>query len=65
MAEVRVQGGEENTRSDEQGKYLFAGLETGNRSIQVLAQGFKPLVQTLKLGPAGTAQTLDFALAGA
>jgi hypothetical protein len=65
MAEVRVLGGEENTRTDVFGKYSFAGLETGNRSVEVLAQGFKSLVQPVNLGPAGTGQTLDFALAQA
>jgi hypothetical protein len=62
MAQVRVQGSGEHTRSDMRGKYVLAGLEVGSRSIQALAQGFAPLVQTVKAGPAGTAQSLDFAL---
>lgn len=62
MAEVRVQGSSETIRSDQQGKYLFTGLETGNLPVKVLAQGFKPLVQSVNLGPAGTSQNLDFVL---
>lgn len=62
MAKVRLQGSGEQTFSDGQGRYLLAGLETGNRTVLVSAQGFRSLSRPVTLNNAGAVQTLDFAL---
>jgi hypothetical protein len=63
MAQVRVQGSGEQTFSDGEGQYVLAGLETGNRTLLVAAQGYKPASQTVQLGQSGAVQTLNFVLA--
>jgi Carboxypeptidase regulatory-like domain len=62
MAEVRVQGSGERAFSDGQGDYRLAGLETGNRTVQVSAQGYQVLSRTVLLSQAGTVQTLNLSL---
>lgn len=73
LAEVRVKGSGERAFSDAEGKYLLAGLETGQKleqggnkprtaAVLVSAQGFKPASQNVVIGQAGSVQTLDVAL---
>ena len=62
LAEVRVQGSGERAFSDAQGRYVLAGLEIGQRTVLVLAQGYQPVSQTLVIGPAGTVQALNVVL---
>ena len=62
MAQVRVSGSGERTYTNSQGQYLLAGLEVGNRTVIVTAQGFQPVTQTVTLGTAGSERTLNFSL---
>ena len=62
MAQVRVNGSGERTYTNSQGQYLLAGLEVGNRTVSVTAQGFQPVTQTVTLGTAGGERTLNFSL---
>jgi Carboxypeptidase regulatory-like domain len=62
MAQVRVKGSGEKTFSDAKGHYLLAGVEPGDRSVQALAQGYRPAVQRVSLKMAGGAGTLNFSL---
>lgn len=62
LAEVRVKGSGERAFSDAEGKYLLAGLEKGERTVLVSAQGFKTKSHNVTLGQAGSVQTLDVAL---
>ncbi len=62
MAEISLRGSGELTFSDREGNYSLCGVETGDRLVQVLAQGFKPVSQTVKLVKAGDTATIDFIL---
>jgi Carboxypeptidase regulatory-like domain len=62
LVEVRVQGSGERTFSDAQGRYVLVGLEIGQRTVLVFAQGYQPGFQTVTLSPAGTVQTLNMVL---
>lgn len=62
LAEVRVKGSGERTFSDSQGRYLLAGLELGDRTVLVTAQGYQPVSQTALFSQAGAEQTLNFTL---
>ena len=62
MALVRVNGSGERTYTTGQGTYLLAGLEVGNRTISVTAQGFQPVTRAVMLGTAGGELTLNFSL---
>ena len=42
LAEVRLAGSGERALSDGDGLYLLAGVETGSRTVRVMAQGFLP-----------------------
>ena len=62
MAKIQVQGSGEQTFSDSQGRYLLTGIETGNRTILVSAQGLQSNSRPVTLGSAGLVQTVDFNL---
>lgn len=62
MAEVRVKGSGERAFTDGQGRYALAGLEVGNRTVSVSAQGYQPASQPVALSPAGVERPLDFDL---
>ena len=62
MAEVRVKGSGERAFTDGQGRYRLAGLEVGNRTVSVSAQGYQPATKTVSLGQPGTEQALNFGL---
>ncbi len=62
MAEVRLKGSGERTFSNSEGRYLLAGLETGERTVLVSAQGYQPTSQAALFNQAGTEQTLHFVL---
>jgi len=62
MAKIQILRSGDQAFSDAQGNYLLAGVEIGNRTVLVSAQGFQSISQTIALGPAGVLQTLDFAL---
>jgi Carboxypeptidase regulatory-like domain/Membrane-bound lysozyme-inhibitor of c-type lysozyme len=62
LVEVRVQGSGERAFSDAQGRYVLAGLEMGQRTVLVFAQGYRPGFQTVMLSPAGSVQTINMVL---
>jgi len=63
MARVSIQGSNESLYTDNQGDYMLSGLETGTRILQVSAQGFQSVSQTVNLAAAGTEVTQHIALA--
>jgi len=62
MAEVRVQGSRNRAFSDGQGQYLLTGLEAGEHTVLVVAQGYTPATQTVRLNQAGAVRTVNFTL---
>jgi len=54
LAEVRVKGSGERTFSDGDGAYLLAGLEAGERTVQVSAQGYETATSTVQLSQGET-----------
>jgi hypothetical protein len=62
MAKIRVQGSDEQTFSDAQGRYLLTALEAGSRTVLVTAQGYQPSNRNITLSNPGSVQTADFAL---
>jgi len=63
LAEVRVKGSGERTFSDAHGQYILAGIEPGQRTIQVSAQGYKAKAQAVTIPSPGAVQTVNFSLA--
>jgi hypothetical protein len=62
LAEVRVKGSSERTFSDELGNYLLTGVEKGERTVMVSAQGYQAMSQDVVIIQQGSQTTLDFAL---
>jgi len=62
MAEVQIKGSAERTFSDGRGEYLLVGLETGKRTVEVFARGYKTVCKTISIKKAGTTQTANFIL---
>jgi hypothetical protein len=62
MAEIRVRGSGERAFSDAQGRYVLAGVEPGNRTILVAAQGYRAVAKPVTIGEPGELATLNFAL---
>jgi len=62
MAEVRIKGSGERVFSDAQGQYILTGIEPGNRTVMVYAQGFKLASHPVKLQEPGALETVNFAL---
>ena len=62
MAEVRVKGSGERVFSNTKGEYVLAGIEPGKRTIQVIAQGYRPESQVIHIRQAGEVATLNFSL---
>jgi hypothetical protein len=63
LAEVRLIGSNERTFSDEQGRYLLAGVEKGERTVMVAAQGYQAMSQDVVISQQGSETSLDFMLA--
>jgi hypothetical protein len=63
MAQVQVQGSGESTFSDSEGQYLLAGLETGQRTVRVSAQGYQRVERTIEFAQAGSERVVNIALA--
>ena len=61
MAKVQIAGSSESNFSDSQGTYLLAGLQSGQRMVTVLAQGYELISQGTPLSQAEV-KTLDFTL---
>lgn len=61
MAEVRVKGSGERVFSNSKGEYLLTGLEKGQRTVLVFAQGYKMGSQTAQVNR-GAVKTLNFVL---
>lgn len=61
LAEVKVKGSGERVFSNSKGEYLLTGLEKGERTVLVSAQGCKTGSQTTQL-TRGAVKTLDFVL---
>lgn len=53
MAHVSISGSNESTFSDNLGDYALIGLETGNRTLLVSAQGYQSATQVVNLASAG------------
>jgi hypothetical protein len=62
MAEVRLKGSGEYTYTDGQGQYSLTRIESGKRTILVVAQGYKIKVQPVTLEKPGASQVADFSL---
>ena len=62
MAEVRVKGSGERAFSDAQGEYVLAGVEPGNRTILVAAQGYRTAAKPVTIEQPGELAILNFAL---
>lgn len=62
LAEVRVAGSDEHTLSDTEGNYRLSGLETGQRTLLISAQGFFAPPQTVVFSQAGDLAQLDLSL---
>jgi hypothetical protein len=62
LAEVRVKGSGERTFTDSQGHYVLAGIEKGNRTIQVFAPSYAPAEKAAKLQSPGSVVQVDFTL---
>ncbi len=60
MAEVLIQGIGERTFSDGEGQYLLAGLEIGQRTVVISAQGYQQISHTVQFSQAGEELTSDF-----
>ncbi len=61
LAEVQVKGSGEHVFSNSKGEYLLTGLEKGERTVLVSAQGYQTGSQTIQVSR-GTVKTLDFVL---
>jgi hypothetical protein len=62
MAAVQIKGSAERVFSDGRGEYNLTGLETGKRTVLVLAHGYKTASKAVLIKKAGTIQTADFKL---
>ncbi len=62
MAEVRVKGSGERAFSDGQGEYVLAGVEPGQRTILVAAQGYRTAAKPVTIDQPGELATLNFTL---
>jgi hypothetical protein len=62
LAEVRVAGSGERAFSDEQGRYLLYGLETGLRTVLVSAKGYQAVSHVVGFVAAGMEEILDLVL---
>jgi hypothetical protein len=63
MAEVRVKESGERTFTGEDGKYVLAGLERGERIVQITAPGYQaPAPQQVDFTVAGEEKVLDLTL---
>jgi hypothetical protein len=65
LAEVRVKGSGERAFSDKQGEYLVSGIEIGERTVEIRAQGYQKASKAIQFNDdeIGAVKTLDFALA--
>ena len=61
MADIRMKGSGERAFSNEKGEYQLTGLEKGDRTVQVSAQGLKTASQATQLSQ-GVVKNLDFVL---
>lgn len=62
MAEVRLKGSGERTFTNNEGRYLLVGLETGKRTALVSAQGYQPTSKNRLLNQSGQIKNLNFKL---
>jgi hypothetical protein len=65
LAQVRLKGSGEQTFTDRDGRFFFSEVEAGNRTVQVVAQGYKPASKVVRVSSAGTEHHVDFVLARA
>jgi len=65
MAEVRVRGSGERAFTGGDGRYVLAGVEAGERTLEVRARGHAPLARAAGLPLPGWTATADVPLAGA
>ena len=62
MAQVRIQGSGEQAFTNDEGQYFLRGVEKGNRTLRVTAQGFKQADHPVKVSEAGGEYTVDIRL---
>jgi hypothetical protein len=62
MARVQIKGSGEGQFSSDKGEYMLVGVEPGNRTVQVFAQGYRPTANVALLSTPGEVKTLDFHL---
>jgi hypothetical protein len=62
MAEARMQDSGEHAFTDSQGNYRLLGMEIGERTIVVSAQGYASLSRRVSINQAGAEHALDFTL---
>ena len=62
LAEVRVKGSGERTFTDAQGLYAVTGIELGNRTLLVHAQGYRSESLAVTLKEPGASETRNFNL---
>jgi hypothetical protein len=62
MAAVTLEGSGEEVLSDAQGRYMLAGVETGERALVASAQGYTPVRTTASLQAPGATLDVNFTL---
>jgi hypothetical protein len=65
MAGVRLRGSGERAFTDADGRFVLAGVEAGERTLEVLARGHAPAVHAASLPLPGWTATADVPLEGA
>lgn len=65
MAGVRLRGGGERAFTDADGRFVLAGVEAGERTLEVLAPGFAPAARAASLPLPGWTAVADVPLEGA
>jgi hypothetical protein len=62
MAEVQIKGSGESQYSAASGDYVLAGIEPGNRTLQVTAPGYRRITEKTLLATPGEVKTINFQL---
>ncbi len=62
MAEVRLKGSGERTFTNNEGRYILVGLETGKRTAVASAQGYQSASKNRLLNQSGQLKNLNFKL---
>jgi 5-hydroxyisourate hydrolase-like protein (transthyretin family) len=63
LAEIRIKGSGECAFTNANGQYSLSGIESGQRTVVVTAQGYKMKTKLIRLEMSGASQTEDFNVA--